>query len=327
MKNKRSAGSVRSTVVELLKDAAFYLVGALMYAVSVDIFTSPNNVVPGGITGISTVLHTFYGLPIGTMMLVLNVPIFIAGLIFIGWKYVLRTCWCLATVSLAIDLLEPVLPKYTEDTLLASIFGGLTMGMALAVIFMRGGSTGGTDVLARIFGKFNPSATQGRLILMIDIVIITGASIAFGVEGGSIEAGLNAALYAVIALFVSSFSLDKMLYGMNTGRQLFIITKHPEEVNRGIIEQVDRGTTIIRGRGGYSGTERDIIMCAVRNNEVYRIRSIVRAIDHEAFIIVGNASDILGEGFQSIQKNEFGEEEKPAKAAESSAVMRKETAE
>lgn len=316
MSKRKPAGAAGKVVVELLKDAAYYLVGAILYAISVDIFTSPNNVVPGGITGISTVLHTFYGLPIGSTMMVLNIPIFIAGLIFIGWKYVLRTGLCLGAVSLAIDLLEPILPKYTEDTLLASIFGGLTMGMALAAIFMRGGSTGGTDVAARILGKFKPSMTQGRLILLIDIVIITAASVTFGLDGGSVEAGLNAALYAFIALFVSSFSLDRMLYGMNTGRQLFIITKCPDEVNRGIIEQVDRGTTIIRGRGGYSGTERDIIMCAVRNNEVYRIRSIVRAIDHEAFIVVSNASDILGEGFQSIQKNEFGELEKPKKESQ-----------
>lgn len=307
MNNNRPVGAATNKFVELLKDAAYFIVGALLYAVSVDTFTSPNNIVPGGITGISTVLHTFYGLPIGTTMLVLNIPIFIAGLIFIGWRYVLRTGLCLATVSFAIDLLEPVLPKYTENMLIASIFGGALLGVALAIIFMRGGSTGGTDVLARIGGKFKPSMTQGRLILLIDLVIITSASVAFGVDGGSVDAGLNAGLYAVINLFVSTLALDKVLYGMNTGRQLFIITKYPDDVNKGIIEKVDRGTTIIQGRGGYSGTERDIIMCAVRNNEVYQIRSIVRSIDHEAFIIVGTASDILGEGFQSIHKNEFGE--------------------
>ena len=249
-------------------------------------------------------------------MMVLNIPIFIAGLIFIGWRYVLRTGLCLGVVSLAIDLLEPVLPDYTDNLLISSIFGGALMGVALALIFMRGGSTGGTDVVARIFGKFWPSMTQGRLILMIDLVIITSASVAFGVDGGSVDVGLNAGLYAIVNLFVATVALDKVLYGMNTGRQLFIITKYPDEVNKGIIEKVDRGTTIINGRGGYSGTERDIIMCAVRNNEVYQIRAIVRSIDHEAVIIVGTASDILGEGFQSIRKNEFGEMEDIPERAE-----------
>ena len=314
MGKNRPAGEARGRFTELLKDAGCYLLGALIYAISVDVFTSPNNIVPGGITGISTVLHSFYGLPIGTMMLALNIPIFIAGLLVIGWKYIARTGLCLGLVSLAIDVLEPVLPKYTDDMVIASVFGGVCMGLALSLFFMRGGSTGGSDVVARILGKFFPSMTQGKIIVLIDIVIITAASIAFGKEGGSVEAGLNAALYAVIALFVSSFALDRMLYGMNTGRQLFIITSRPDAVNSAIIEKVNRGTTIISGRGGYSGTQRDIIMCAVRNSEVYRVRSIVRSIDHSAFIIVGDASSILGEGFQSNHKNEFGEIEPDSSA-------------
>jgi len=307
MGSRKPVGIVRNRSVELLKDAGCYLLGSLIYAISVDVFTAPNNIVPGGITGISTVLHSFYNLPIGTMMLALNIPIFIAGLIVIGWKYVARTGICLALVSAAIDILEPILPKYTDDMVIASVFGGACMGFALSLFFMRGGSTGGSDVIARILGKFFPSMTQGRIIIMIDIVIITAASIAFGKEGGSVEAGLNAALYAVIALFVSSFALDRMLYGMNTGRQLFIITAYPDDVNSAIIEKVNRGTTILSARGGYSGSQRDVIMCAVRNSEVYQVRSIVRSIDRSAFIIVGNASSILGEGFQSNQKNEFGE--------------------
>ncbi|MBE6759697.1 MAG: YitT family protein [Ruminococcaceae bacterium] len=316
MSDNRPVGIVRNKGFELLKDAGCYLLGALFYAISVDVFTSPNNIVPGGITGISTVLHAFYDLPIGTMMLVLNIPIFIAGLAVIGWKYVARTGICLALVSATIDLLAPVLPQYTDDKVIASVFGGLCMGFGLSMIFMRGGSTGGTDVVARIFGRMFPSMTQGKLIVLIDIVIITGASVAFGKEGGSVEAGLNAALYAVISLFVSSFALDRVLYGMNTGCQLFIITAYPDEVNRGIIEKVNRGTTILSGRGGYSGSQRDIIMCAVRNSEVYQVRSVVRSIDRNAFIIVGNASSILGEGFQSNHKNEFGEIEDDVASAE-----------
>ena len=316
MSDNRPVGIVRNKGFELLKDAGCYLLGALFYAISVDVFTSPNNIVPGGITGISTVLHAFYDLPIGTMMLVLNIPIFIAGLAVIGWKYVARTGICLGLVSAAIDVLAPVLPQYTDDMVIASVFGGLCMGFGLSMIFMRGGSTGGTDVVARIFGKIFPSMTQGKLIVLIDIVIITCASVAFGKEGGSVEAGLNAALYAVISLFVSSFALDRVLYGMNTGRQLFIITAYPDEVNRGIIEKVNRGTTILNGRGGYSGSQRDIIMCAVRNSEVYQVRSVVRSIDRNAFIIVGNASSILGEGFQSNHKNEFGEIEDDVASAE-----------
>lgn len=316
MNNNKSVGiKHHSKTAKVLTDIVYYLAASLLYAVSVDVFSAPNEIVPGGVTGISTVLNAFFGLPIGTMMLLLNAPIFICGVIFVGWKYVARTGIGLLAVSVAIDLLEPILPKYTENMLLASIFGGVLMGVALALIFMRGGSTGGTDVVARIFGKYFPAVTQGKLIMMIDMVIIAGSSFAFGKAAGSFESGLNAALYAVIALFVCSTALDKVLYGNKTGCQVFIITNNPEEVNRAIIEQMDRGTTLLQGRGGYSGNERQIIMCAVRNNELYRVRSIVRDIDHNAFMIVGTASDILGEGFQSMRKNEFGETEEEPKAA------------
>lgn len=305
---KRGAGE-ESLPVELLKDLAYYIVGALLYALSVDVFSAPNDIVPGGVTGIATVLHSLYKLPIGTTMLAMNIPLFIAALIFIGWRYVLRTGICLGIVSAAIDLLDPILPEYKGDMVLATVFGGVLMGLSLAVVFMRGSSTGGTDIVARIFGKFWPQVTQGRLILLVDCTIITAASYVFGREAGSFNVGLEAALYAVISLFVSSFALDKVLYGTNTGRQLFIITRHADAINKGILERLDRGTTILTGRGGYSGKEREIIMCAVRNSEVYRVRSIVRAIDHEAFIIIGNASEIVGEGFKSIAENEFGEKE------------------
>jgi len=277
-----------------------YMLGAVLYALSVDMFTSPNNIAPGGVTGISTILNSLFDLPIGMMMMIINIPIFILGGIFIGWKYIGRSLVCLALVSSAIDLLDPYLPVYQGDLMLASIFGGIIMGLSLGVIFTRGGSTGGTDIVARLLGKLMPSMTQGRLILGIDLVVVIIAALVFGLE---------AALYAIIALFVSSFVVDRVLYGSDTGKMMFIITERVAEVNKALNEQLDRGTTILKGKGGWSGGDRDVIMCAIRRNQAYKLRALIRSLDPKAFIIAGDASEILGKGFKSLEVNEFGETE------------------
>lgn len=316
MNNSKPIGISRSKVGGVFMDLAAYIIGAALYALSVDIFIEPNNIVPGGVTGVATVLHAFYDLPIGSTMMALNIPLFLLGLILIGWRYIVRTGICLAIVSVAVDMLDPILPKYQGDMMLAAIFGGALMGLSLAIVFMRGSSTGGTDIVARIFGKSFPHITQGRLILVIDAVVVIGSSVAFGMEANSMNQGLEAGLYAVVCLFVSSFAIDRVLYGSDNGKLLFIMTQYPDEVNKGIIEKLDRGTTLLPARGGYSGQNREMIMCAVRGSEVYRVRTIVRSIDRDAFIIVGTASEIVGEGFKSIEKNEFNESDRRSRRKE-----------
>jgi len=301
-KNKERTGKVRnSKAVSYLKDAIFYTLGALLYAVAVGMFTSPNNIAPGGITGLATIVNYLTDLPIGAMMIVMNIPLFLVSGFIIGWEYVIRTAICLGLSSVAIDLLEPVMPVYNEDPLLAAIFGGVFMGIALALIFMRGGSTGGTDIGARILQKLFPHMTQGNLILAIDAMVVIFAGFIYG---------LQSALISIITVFVSTFVIDKVLYGMDNGKLMYIITQNIDEVNAAINKKIDRGTTIMHARGGYSGAEREVIMCAIRRNEAYKIRELVRSVDPAAFIIVSDASEILGEGFRSISQNEFGEDKK-----------------
>lgn len=277
-------------------DSLMFFAGCIVYAISVDVFTAPNNIAPGGLTGVSTVINYLFDTNIGTMIIILNIPVMIAGLIILGWKFMFRSIFCMLLSSIFIDLGAMLLPDltYTANPLLAAMFGGVTAGAGLALIFLRGGTTGGTDVIAHIVGKYNPHMTIGRLLLIFDLMVIVGAAFVYR--------SLEPALYAIVTMFISSMVVDAILYGIEKGKLMYVITEKVEEVSQGIMTQIDRGATVLAGKGAYSGAERNVIMCAVRNNEAYRVRRIVHETDPNAFIIVGDATEILGEGFKPIEK-------------------------
>lgn len=296
IKNKLTWKNVRSFAVDQL----YYILGSIIYAVSVNMFTVPNDIAPGGVLGIVTIITSFIELPVGALSMAINIPLFILGGVTIGWRYILRTLYCTALSSFAIDIFAPLMLKYeyTSNPLLAAIFGGALMGISLGIIFSRGGSTGGTDIIARVAGKYMPHFTQGKLLLACDAVIVLIAAYYFGLEQ---------ALFAIVTIFVSSKVIDVVLYGTETSKLLFIISPKSDDISRAIIAELDRGVTRLSGKGAYSGAECDVLMCAVRNNEQYRLRKLVYSIDPRAFIIVNNASEILGEGFKPANINEFGE--------------------
>ena len=283
-------------------DVGVFVIGSLLYGISVDMFTAPNEIAPGGITGIATIINKMTDLPIGMLIIGFNVPLLIACFIFIGKRYTVKTLIYTVMSSLAIDLLAPFVKQlnleYTSNPLLASVCGGVTSGLALGVAFIRGGSTGGTDIIARLLSKAFPSFTQGKLLLFADAVVIAIATYFFGIEP---------ALYAIIVIFVSSKVIDGVLYGGDSGKLLFIITSQVEAVSTAITRDVDRGLTVLHGRGAFTGRDSDVLMCAVRQGEAYRVRTIVRESDPDAFVIVCDASEILGNGFKAINVNEFGE--------------------
>lgn len=278
-------------------DALFFLAGSVLYAVSVDMFTAPNEIAPGGLTGIGTMLNSLFGLPIGTVVLVLNIPLFIWGAVDMGWRFLGKTAAATVLVSVAIDIFAPFLPTYTGDKMLASIFGGIFMGVGLALIFIRGGTTGGTDLIARLLNRHTPQISIGKLILLVDMVVIIAAGIVYG--------NLESPLYAVISIFVSSKIIDALIYGtsLGTGKMMFIISDKNEEIAEKIINNISRGVTKIKSVGGYSGAPREVLLCALSRSEVYKTYDVIRKIDPQAFIIVGEAGEISGEGFASLKKH------------------------
>lgn len=288
---KNSKRVFRSNIHTTVIDYAIIACGAFVYGVSVVMFTSPNNIAPGGMTGVATMLNYLFGLPIGTMIFVMNIPLFIWGAVENGVSFLTKTVIGTALVSVSIDLLMPFLPVYTGDSLLASIFGGLLNGAGLGFIFYRGGSTGGTDIVALNIHKHFPHISTGNIILITDILILIFVFVVYG--------SLESVLYALTAIFVSIKMIDTISYGTSrgNGKLIFIVTSNYKAISTLILNTIGRGVTLLEGEGAYSGDRKKIVMCAVRPQQVHRITTEVHKIDSRAFIIVTTAGAISGEGF------------------------------
>ena len=278
----------------VLRYAADYLLiilGAAVYALSVDFFTAPNDIAPGGVTGIATMLNYLFFLPIGGVSLLLNIPLFIWGALENGARFMFRTVTAVVLVSLFIDAFALSGLVYTGDRIIASVFGGILSGAGLGLIFLRGGSTGGTDIIARNLNRRFPYISIGSIVLISDAVVVAVSAVVYG--------SIENALYAVIAIFTSSKLIDAVVFGFSrdNGKLLIIITSMSEEVSRVITDRENRGVTLISARGGYSKSSLGVILCAVRPHDAYRIRSAVTQTDNTAFIITATASAISGNGF------------------------------
>lgn len=284
----------RQKAQEILKDILFFIAGSCIYAVSVNAFTAPNHIAPGGITGVGTMLNFLFGWPIGMLGLLLNLPIFAWAIIEIGYKLVGKTILATVFVSIAIDLIGKIIPHYTGDQMLAALFGGILEGCGLSLVFMRGGTTGGTDLVARLLGRRIRHLSMGKLMLGVDLCIVLVSAFVYE--------SIESALYAVIAIFVSTRLIDAILYGTDTGtgKILFIMSLKNDEIAQDILTDMERGVTVLKSRGAYSGREGEVLLCAVSRYEVVKVKDIVRFHDKDAFMIVGDAGEISGEGFRTV---------------------------
>ena len=295
MKKKLTAKSVRTFILDYL----IIILGCFVYAISVALFSSPNDIAPGGVVGISILInHLLPMLPVGVLSLVLNIPLFIWGGIEIGWKYLSRSLSATVISSLMIDAFELEFVKnlvkpYTGNPILVCIFGGIICGAGMSLIFNRGGSTGGTDIVSRIMHKRKPHVSLGKFMLVCDAVVVAAAVAVYG--------NIENALYAIVFIFASSKIVDVIVYGFarNNGKLLFIVTAHYDEVTELILKEIDRGVTLLNAQGGYNKDDKKVILCAVRPNQVHQTTVLVHSIDPSAFVIVTTAGTISGEGFES----------------------------
>lgn len=282
---------MKTKITEHLTDMGFFLVGGALYAFAINFFTAPNNIAPAGVTGIATVLNFLFDIPIGMAMLAINVPLALLGIFFLGSRFMIKTCVATVIYSLLIDIGSLVLPQYKGDRLLSAVYGGLVSGFALALAFWRGGSTGGTDIIARLMYNYRPQLSMGRIILLLDLVTIGVASFVYD--------DINSALYSLVVAFTASTIIDKVLYGNGGGKLFYIVSEKSSEITSRIFSEMDRGVTYLKAEGGYTGGERKVIMCAVRRNELLELNRIIRETDENAFTIVCEAGEILGFGFQT----------------------------
>ncbi|MFA9380707.1 MAG: YitT family protein [Acetanaerobacterium sp.] len=289
MENERRVKTIR-----LVRRIGGDIAGSFLYAVGVHCFTSAHNIAPGGATGIAIMLNYLTGLPIGILMLAINIPLLLLGWRFIGRTFTIHTLVSVGILTVIMDYVVVHMPVYTGNTLLASLFGGVVMGAGLAIVFMGGSTTGGTDIVTRLLLIKHPHLQMGRLVFMLDLVVISASILVFR--------SIDSALYAVIAMFTSARLIDAILYGLDTGKLVMVFTQKSDELAKRIILELHRGVTIIDGRGGYSGAPRDMILCAVRNSQYYKLKALACELDPKSFVIVTSASEIRGEGFKPIKE-------------------------
>lgn len=274
--------------------------GCVAYAAGLILFLNPNDLAPGGVSGVSIMLSRFIPVEVGTLILVFNIPLLITAFIKFGAKFTAMTAFATVLSSTIMDLLEAFLPPdyaVTRDKLLAGIFGGTLMALGMGVIFRAGGTTGGSDIIIRLLRRKFRHLKTSTIFLITDCIIVGISALVFG--------NIEAALYAGIALAVNSSVLDFVLYGSNGARMIFIVTEHPDEINTALTEKLNTGSTVIRGEGAYTGKEKTILMVVAKKHRFPKIRDAVGAADPNSFMIVSSASEIFGNGYLSIFANEL----------------------
>ena len=260
-------------------DFVFYIAGGIIYSVAVLLFLSENEISPGGLTGIATMLNYLFSLPVGTVVFILNIPLLIIGFMKFGGVFIVKTTVSTVMVSVILDITEGFLPAFKIDPLLAAVFGGLLMGFGISLFMLRGATTGGVDIIAKLINRRFPHLTVGRLMLLADAVVVAFSCLVYK--------NIESALYSVVALYASSRIMDMMLYGADKGKIIFIITEESSAVADAIMSLVKRGITLINVTGAYTGAGRKMLMCTVRRNEVSAVLTLAREHDKNAFIVVG----------------------------------------
>ncbi|WP_102344880.1 YitT family protein [Bacillus sp. Marseille-P3661] len=267
----------------------FTLLGSALIAIAFNLFLLPNQIASGGVSGISILLNAILGWEPAIVQWSLNIPLFLSGVILLGKQFGVKTLVGTLFVPFIVYLTRNVAPA-TNDALLGALFGGIVVGLGLGIVFRGKASTGGTDLAAQIFHKYT-GISLGKCIALIDGLIVIIAAFVFDLERG---------LYALISLYVTSKTIDLVQVGIGTSKMAMIITNKEEEVRQQIFKIIDRGVTKISGFGGYTDRKQPILMCVVQQREFTKLKQLVRSIDASAFVVVMDASEVVGEGFKKI---------------------------
>ena len=276
---------------EIVFDIIYYFLGCALYSAAVTSLITPNEISPGGFTGIAAVVNYLTGLSTGLVLLVLNVPVIVIGIMKLGGIFIVKTAVATGILSLSLELSERLVPQFTVNKILAGIFGGILMGAGLSLILRRGATTGGVDIIGTLVNRRFRYITVGRVILVFDIAVITIVSVIYK----NIESGL----YSVVAIYASSRIIDAVLYGSDKGKIVYAVTDKPDEICTLVSKKIERGVTRLSATGGYTGNTHTMLMCTVRINEVAALCEIIRQNDSHAFVVISDAGEIIGEGFKN----------------------------
>lgn len=266
------------------------IVGCALAGFGTASFLLPNQISSGGFTGIATIIYYFFNVQMGTTILILNIPLFVLGYIKLGKKFIFKTIVATFLYSKFIDVFSEF-NLFTEDRLLSSIYGGILIGIGLAIVFKADSSTGGTDLIAHIAQNYNINMRMSNIIVFIDIFVVLANLIAFK----EIEIGL----YSAIAIYISGKMIDIIFEGINFSKIIYIISDKHEEIIEVINKQIKRGATALYGKGSFTGKNRMVIMCVSKRRDLDRIKTISKKIDENAFIIITDAREVYGLGFKN----------------------------
>lgn len=280
-------------IVTVIKNLSVITAGSFIYAFAFDWLFVPNHIVMGGFTGLAQTLNRFFPVfPVGVGVILLNIPLFVMGIKRQGFRLLFSSVFAMAVSSVMIDVLAYVIDfKPIGDHLVACIFGGGLVGAALGMMLMVGATTGGTELAARLLKYRFKHISIGKICLLIDLCVVVLYTIAFR--------NINDALYASIAMYISSIAMDAVIYGRNTSKVACIICSNAQEIKEKLIE-LDLGVTGIQAHGGYSDEKKDILICAFKPSKISELKSAIVEMDKTAFVIICNAEDIFGEGFANM---------------------------
>ena len=258
----------------------------------------PNQIGFGGITGVGQIINHFLPwAPIGVVVIILNVPLFLLGWKFIGGRLLVTSLFAMAVSSIFIALIAAVHTFQPMEPLLGCIFGGVLMGGSLGIVFLQGATTGGTDLIARLMKLKLAWLPMGKLLLIIDLLVIVAVAVSFR--------NFSSALYGLVALYISTIVMDGVLYGLDNARVAYIISDKYQAITDAIIHDMDRGVTILHGEGAWSGAEKRVLLVAFKQRQIVALKRTVKEIDPTAFLIVCEAHEVLGDGFREYKQNDI----------------------
>lgn len=284
-KTKRKIIKIKYLIAQFMQIA----IGTALVAVSTSLFLLPNQLSSGGFSGIATIVYYLLEIPLGTTILVLNIPLFVISLIKNGKHFFINTIAGTAGLSIFLNIFEKLKP-ITTDRFLACIYGGIIAGIGTAIILKANASTGGTDLLTQIIKAYKPNIRISNLLVILDTIIVITNVIFFK----ELEIGL----YSAITIYIMGKMLDIFFEGIDFAKMVYIVSPKNEEISRQIGEKIKRGSTALYGKGMYKKKDRDVLFCVASRNEVREIRKIVRDIDRNAFIVITNVREVFGEGFK-----------------------------
>ena len=272
-------------------DVLVDIIGGILLTIATYSFAVPADFPMTGVSGVALIFYQSFGLPVGALTVILNIPIIICCYKTLGKQFYIKSLRSTLITSAVMDILGPQLPLYQGDLILAAICTGVLLGIGYAIIFMRGSSTGGFDFIMMAIKYYRPHLSLGKIGFALDAMVILIGAVTIG-------NGMDSVIYGLVLNYLYSTVLDRLISGTSSGKLTLIISDHPREIVDEIDKLVDRGATLLKAIGGYTGEEKEVVMCASSSKEMYAIREMARKADEKAFVIIMESNEVLGEGFR-----------------------------